>query len=370
MRLYGKKILRKFADKRANRRTETRDAVLWYVDRDNNTCRVKIQGSSEYVIAHFPRNWKKTPYWLKVGNAVRILHRSGVRGYVEVIGEGRAIPLPVEGSALPDPPTLPDMILSGLELLPTAPESWAVLITSGVYRIGGELYYFTAEIIGGAIIMNDPAPMTMGASIVMLGRTQYVAELDPAPAAGYFRYDAFCIGVEGEIVYLKGTASKTNPVKPTIPSGHLQIGNYIFVQGADTEVESTDIGAEWAPQLPTSIDVSYSEEFEWDGGDNTPEMNISCTVKDQYGFTLTTSSGGFTLVLEKIAGIGQLWSVQSGYDSDEVQNTTSASYTFKYQRDQAGEESSPVILEATLVGHSGCKGFAGIILLDSGGDPI
>src|SRR5512137_812697 len=114
MRLYGKRYAKKFIDRRVRLKTETRDAIVWDIDYLNYVAKVKIQGSNEYVMAHFPRNWKETPYWLKKGNAVAIRHREGVKGYIEVIGEGRAIPTAVSGSSMPEPDTLPDMIISGL----------------------------------------------------------------------------------------------------------------------------------------------------------------------------------------------------------------------------------------------------------------
>ena len=97
MRLYGKRFVKNYVDSRVVRKTEMRDAVLWDIDWSNYVARVKIQGSNQLITAHFPRNWKKQPYWCKEGNAVRIIHRSGVRGYVEIAGEGRAIPSPVQG---------------------------------------------------------------------------------------------------------------------------------------------------------------------------------------------------------------------------------------------------------------------------------
>jgi len=368
--LYGKKILRHAMNQRVERGKETSDAVLWdIVDETRGQCRIKIQGSGELVVAHYPRNWKQQPYWLKPGNAVRVLHRAGVRGYIEVIGEGRAIPLPVEGAALPDPPALPDMIITGLELLPTSPASWAVIITDGTYRIGGQYYLFTAELIGGAIVMNDPAPMIMGSSTVMMGRVEYTVALDAAPAAGYYRYDAFCIGIDGVVDYLKGTEVRTNPIQPTITSGHLQIGQYILVLGGGTEIDEFHIGAVWSAAVPTTLEITASETFAWSGITDTPEMNVAVQVKDQYGQNVTTSAGGFTLKLEKLIGTGMVWSLETGYHADLVQQANNGAYTFKYQRDQTVTESSP-LLQATLVNHSECFGWAPITLLDVGGDPI
>ena len=113
MRTYGKRSLRGAADKAAGQKVESRDAVLWDILLSERVCRCKVQGSSELVVARFPQNWASVPEWAKPGQAVRIAHRGGVRGYVEVAGFGRAIPTPVSGSATPVPAVPVDAILAG-----------------------------------------------------------------------------------------------------------------------------------------------------------------------------------------------------------------------------------------------------------------
>lgn len=365
MKLYGKKFARQYVDHRTERKTETRDAVLWQIDEGNNRCTVKIQGSNELVVAHYPRNWKSQPYWLKVGNAVRILHRSGVRGYVEVTGEGRAIPIPVEGPVIPNEPTLPDMILSGMVMTATTPETMAIIISSGTYRIGGKVYTYTGGTTGEAMVMNDPAPMTMNIGTHYMGTVLKSFDIDDAPSAGYYRYDLFCIGADGVVDYIKGTAVKNNPVAPTVPSNHLQISRYILVKGGVDKIYTQDIGAKWAMQVPTTISVTqqYPNGFPWSGSNDTPEETITATVLDQYGQPLTTSAGGFTIILQKKSGFGQLWSSNTGYADSQVQNICSESYAFKYQRNQAVNETTPVLLQATLSAYTGVIGFAIVNLL-------
>ena len=80
------------------RRSESRDAVVWDFDDANKIVRCKIQGSNEYILCHYPRNWQTLPSWCRRGNAVRIAHKGGIRGYMEVIGHGRAIPTPARWS--------------------------------------------------------------------------------------------------------------------------------------------------------------------------------------------------------------------------------------------------------------------------------
>lgn len=366
MKLYGKKYAQKYVDSRAARGTETRDAVLWTVDDGNYRCTVKIQGSPELILAHYPRNWKSQPYWLKPGNAVRILHRSGVRGYVEVIGEGRAIPIPVEGAVMPPAPSLPDMILSGLKMTATTPESMGVIISAGTFRIAGVVYTYTGGLTGDASLMDDPAPMTLGVGSNYMGTVLHTETLDAAPGAGYYRYDAFVIGANAEVDYIKGSSASTNPVAPAIPTSHLKIGDNILIRGGATAIYTYDIGAKWAYQRPTLLSVTpqYPNGFPYSQSDSTPEETITVSVKDQYGATLATSANGYTIILQKLYGIGQLWSSQTGYHDSLVRGTCSASYVFKYQRNQALDADTPTVgLMATLESDSGVVGMAIITLL-------
>ena len=86
-------------------KTESRDAIVWDIDESNFLVRCKIQGSNEYILCYYPRNWQTLPPWCKRGNAVRIAHRGGIRGNLEVIGNGRAIPTPIAGAdQFPDGP--------------------------------------------------------------------------------------------------------------------------------------------------------------------------------------------------------------------------------------------------------------------------
>jgi len=221
MRLYNGKAIKSMVERQVSAQSETRDAVLWDIDTINQLCRVKIQGSANLITAHFPRNWKNTPYWLKRGNAVSIRHRSGTRGYIEVVGEGRAVPSPVSGggSVLPDPQSLPDMILTGCQLFETSPPSMNLIATSGAYRISGIVYTFNpSNLTGVGIVMDVPAPMVMGSGSVMsMGTGLYTVALDPAPSAGLFRYDMCCVGIDGVLDYVPGTPAATSPVFPAVP---------------------------------------------------------------------------------------------------------------------------------------------------------
>ncbi|MEM5769674.1 MAG: hypothetical protein AAGU32_15480 [Bacillota bacterium] len=138
MRTYGKRLIRGAADKATKQAAESRDAVLWDVLLTERVCRCKIQGSSELIIARFPQNWATVPEWAKPGQAVRIAHRGGIRGYIEVVGFGRAIPTPVSGSATPTPDTPDNVILAGclLKAMPQTP-GMSVYVTTGRARFSG-----------------------------------------------------------------------------------------------------------------------------------------------------------------------------------------------------------------------------------------
>ncbi len=370
MRLYGGKTIRNIVDSRIRATNETRDAILWDIDPISQVCRVKIQGSPHLITAHFPRNWKVTPYWLKRGNAVSVRHRNGTRGYVEVIGEGRAIPSPVGGPPMPHPQPIANGWITGGELSATTPPSMYLTVTSGTYRISGVVYAFSpGNLQTDSITMDIDPIMVLGSGQIMYMDTlTYNLEMDAAPAAGYFRYDMFCVGTDGEVHYLKGTAAKTNPVKPALPSDHVVIGDYILVQGGATTINNTDIGAEWKASRPTSLYVVFDQTFEWSNITDTPTRTIAITLKDQYGSGIKSS---FTLTLHKVSGTGRMYSANSGWHTSTVtQNVTNGTgYTFTYERDQASTEHSPILMASISVGVY-LQSTIFIKLLDSNGEVI
>lgn len=355
MKLYGRRFVKNYVDRRVRLKTETRDAIVWDIDWENYVAKVKIQGSNEYVMAHFPRNWKVKPYWLKKGNAVSIRHREGVKGYIEVTGEGRAIPTAIEGSSMPEPDSEPDMILSGLVVSETEPESMGVWVTAGSYRIGGVVYYVFPE-VGDYIVMNDPAPMAMSATNdELMGGGIATVELDPAPAEGYYRYDLLVVGTDSQIDYIAGTPHRTNPQFPAIPEDHLQIGDYILVAWNMTYVDNGNIGAVFTSLSPSSLEVTASGShisgemyFEYvasgEYGYPDPECYINVAIYDQYGLSLTING---TLELEMVNGTGDVYSGDDGWGSSVSQAIYGNNYNFKYRRDETTTERS-VAFQATL----------------------
>lgn len=303
---------------------------------------------------------------MKAGNAVRLIHRGGVRGNLEITGHGQATPTPLPGAPVhPAPSELADMVLTGLEVTKTDPPSMSVNISAGTYRISGTTYSgepglqevatmsfsdpllmsdpYTQGIMGEATgdypemgtdneVMSDGfPPFTMEAD------TTYT--LDPAPAAGYGRYDTFQIGTDGVIDYVKGSESSSNPTKPSIDPDHVQVGAYILVTGGMTSIDDGDIGNIWTTKVPSEMVITHVDVFEWDDGDDTPQTNITVKFYDQYGWLI---SGAYDVTLQLVTGTGQIYSGDTGWDSTLVsQRFESSSYNFKYERDQTILEKAP-----------------------------
>lgn len=364
MKLYGKRFVKNYVQRKIKSRSETSDGILWDIDTNTYTCRVRIEGGSEYVVAHYPRNWKEIPYWLKAGNAVRILHRAGVRGYTEVIGEGRAI----SSGAMPSLSTPVDVVLTGGAVTQTETPSMYVSVSSGTVRINGSVYPLTASELTTVIVMDDPAPMTMGDAYLM-GITSYSVALDAAPAEGYFRYDLIYVCADGVVSYTAGTPATSNPVQPTVPADCVQLGSYILVQGGVNAVYDYNIGQEYSTRNVAYLGVVLSsDELSWSLITDTPYVSVTVTCRDQYGASINVS--GEYVRLSIISGEGQLYHASFGY-GNPVTVAINTSTTFRYYRDQTASETNPVILQADLlIDTTGITGNALLTLLDSGGLPI
>jgi len=368
VRIHGRRYSQRKIKKQTSITAETRDGVLWDLDWDNLIARVKIQGSNEYVNVHFPRNEATVWGWMRLGNAVRVIHRGGVRGYSEIVGHGCAIPTPLPGNlAHPPVSSLSDGVMSGCEIT-AAGNGMYVTISDGTYRIGGVTYNLSGGTFGYYATSETEPPITTSEEYPEAVTDQtwrYVEtseteppmatseifpvyatdemlearELDPAPAEGLFRYDAFVVGVDGIIDYLKGTASSV-PVKPTIPVDHVLLGDYILVIGGITEITQGHIGLQWSVPVASSLFIDDLADFDWDEGDDYPERTITVYVRDQYGWLI---SGNYTITLYLIGGTGNVYSGDDGYNASSVtQAFTGSSYGFSYQRDQTKDpETSP-----------------------------
>jgi hypothetical protein len=356
--------------------TTDRDAVIWSVDTSNFYCLVKVQGSATTIKAHYPRNWRVTPTWLKPGNAVRIRHRSGVQGYIELVGHGRAIPTPVEGDALPIPGSQADGIITGMNILEYDGGGMNIIVEDGTYRIDGVVYVFTAGVTG-YVVMDDPAPMIMGSGLVMgWGGGVTPVVIDAAPAAGYGRYDALVIASDGTVDVIKGTASSlaTEPPLPSVPSNHILIG-YLFIHSGMTSIPANAIGVMWT--APRAVEVVATStwktangtfEMPWSAVDDTPEGTITLTTKDQYGNNKSVSA---TMTITLLIGTGGVAaSCGGGGFGSSASKAIGYSASFCYQRNQlATPEFSPVF-QIDISGYPSLTTIIPLILLDVSGDPI
>jgi len=254
-------------DQESESRRESRDAIVWEHLPDQRLVRVKVQGSNELVVAWYPENWERKPVYLKPGNAVRVAHVGGVRNRIEIVGHGLTIPSPVAGGVLPDMGAGGNFWVSGGGLLATESSSFRVQILPGIARIGGVNYNLTFD-----PVMGDPMMMGDG---TIIGVGVGIKEIDPPPDYAYpwygqtaqFRYDAFVVGADGVVDYLKGTATigtsgppsynPTPPVKPTIPGGHILIGDYILVYSGMTEITQADIGRTMTVPKPYRLTMEF-----------------------------------------------------------------------------------------------------------------
>lgn len=389
MRMYGRRFVDRSIRKKTQLRVESRDAVLWAIDWNNRICTVKIQGSNELVAAHFPQNVAVVPDFMREGNAVRVIHRGGVRGFLEVTGHGMALPTAVFGDNHPPLQGLPDLIMEDGQVTPTDPLSMSVNINASIVRIDGIEYPISMGAFGYAV-MDDPEPFTMSASYpATMGDPTGVAdrvtmddpapmtmslidpesmgvvgtfELDAAPSGNKFRYDAFYVGTDGIITYTKGSAVSNNPVKPSIPANHIQIGPYILLWTEVTEITGRHIGMEWETPLVSDLTFTMTDPMPW----ATDEQNITVTAKDQYNMNI---SGVYHVTLYLIMGTGQIWSVDTGYHDNIVSQAFSgSSYNFKYNRNRAILESSPYFRAS--IPDPYIEAFREMVLIGEGGTEL
>lgn len=280
MRQYGKRFVERYVGKRIEGAAETRDAVLVDIDTVSKVARVKVQGSDKLVTAHYPRNWFTLPYYMKIGNAVRITHKGGVRGYVEISGEGRAVPFAVSVTDLVNP-TLSDGIISGLDVT-IDQTGQRFIIQPGVYRIAGKLYtYAGSEAMEtvAPMVMADPSSNTMGAFAVMGETTAFAGDIYqigvPAAGTGYFLrlcYTVLSIGVDGPRLDDGPTTPdysvRQAPVMPIIPAGHIQLC-FLLLQThyggvPKRKYQTSDLNVPWTLPQPLYIRVTdYRNVSKW-----------------------------------------------------------------------------------------------------------
>ncbi len=337
MKLYGKKFLGNRIRQAAADRIESRDAILWDVQSDQRVARVKVQGSNEYIVAHFPQSWENIPGWLKPGNSVRVAHVGGIRGKIEIVGTGQTVPTPVAGGASPALDTPIDTVLSGCRV--TAQDSgsaWWVDVGSGTYRINGMTYDLDAQEV----------------------------ELDPPNGA--YRYDLIYVGTDGTAHVQKGTPSIGEPTMPLPPGDTVALGYALVFNGQD-EISSIWMNVPWTTPIPRVAAIDSADPvMAWD----QTQSNVTVCAQDQYGNAITNRT--FYVTLEIIYGSGSLHSNEEGDGQKVGGHTALGCYTFTYTRLVTLADNSPVF-RAEIYDENNqllLMNYSGITLQDEDGNTM
>lgn len=315
MRANNKKFLGNKTERRISRHKESKDCIIWEVYPQNRVARVRIQGSSKDIMAKYPQSWEETPTWLKKGNVARIVFTGGVRGRVELVGTGHLRPTPYDGSAaMPTTGASDDGVLSGGNVypIPLNPRM-AVMVKTGTYQIGGVSYSL------GPMTMGVGNTVYMGDGVVM-GQTAAVITIDSV-ASGYYRYDLICVGTDGVVDYVKGTAvaEGTEPTLPDLPADHVMLGR-VFVYPGLTAITANELSSYYVAPKVTSLvlEVRYNNNVitSWLYNNFDKILTIRATTKDQYGNTVTLS-GPLTFSFQILNGEGTLYN-SLGESTDEL----------------------------------------------------
>lgn len=361
MRLYNKRFITKNAEKKAREVQETRDAILWDVLPSQKLCRVKIQGSGEYITAHYPENWEQTPSWLKPGNAVKVMHTGGIRGWVEIVGHGQVVPTPLSGSAAPTPAPGPDAIITGCNLsqIPNIPQM-AIMVSTGTFRISDIVH------ILDAIAMDESTIFEMGMGGEM-GSVAAVSSIATASAI-YFRNDLVVVGANSVVDIVKGANFSTVEIIPAMPSGHILIGK-ILVYPNMNKILTSDINKSFYSPTPKNITFSIADDdLAW--GELSTAVVVN--VIDQYGNAYAGAGAGFYITLAIISGNGAVSSVEEGSSATIIGQHTGATdhSDFIYTRGGADPGDHSPILQATIELDYAIQRTAHIVLRDVAGNEM
>ncbi len=362
MRLYGKKLIQKSVRDRIRHTRETKDAILWEHVPSQRLCRVKVQGSNDLVTAYYPEGWQTTPFWLKKGAPVRIVHKEGYRGRIELVSLGQTIPVSIAGDSYPEPDTGDDTVLTGCEVIqiPNDPQM-AVLIKTGTYQIDGTEYTL------GPIKMGSASSDYMCGMGGAMNEIAGIITLSTAPPSGYYRYDLIVVGDDGVIDYVEGTAFiETGTASiPDTPTDHVLLGKILLYPGM-TQVLDKDIDQLFTVPAPSILDITLSDDdLAW------AELTSTITVKilNQYERAIYEPAYGWYITIEFLSGNGTLNSAEEGDSLVKVGGHTGAlynSYSFTYTRDQDPGDISPVFLATLEISYSLTQQFL-ITLRDAGG---
>lgn len=334
MRMYGERFLNRKIRAEVQSKTETRDAVVVDIDYAKSTCRVKIQGSNEYIAAYFSELRSMSPAWLKPGAAVRIAHKGGIRGYVDVVGAGQTVPTGVGAMPKQQAPAA-DAVLSGCSLmLPTASRdafgqgTGILWVTTGNYRVNNTVRPLPC------LKMAKTKPLKMQNRPV-IGQIAAQFILTRPGAGNYLAGRVLLNKANGEISC--PTVIGTSPTTPTCPDTCLDLGCFLYSY-LDEEFSEACLNNEFQKPVPLYFSISGSIVVKY-GTDRVP---ISVEVRDQYGKPIANTPG-WSLSVTLASGTGSVSGdgVTAGKSIHAL--FEGLHYTFYYYRDKSVEEKPPTI---------------------------
>jgi hypothetical protein len=242
-------ILRNALDKVSKRSYETLDGVVEDVDTVEDVAYIRIQGTDKNIMVPYKQEGGKKPGFVKKGQAVRLVRRSGNPNLLEIDGYGRAIP----SATIAYTPPLLNTVLKGCEVIP-AGSGLYVSVMSGQYRINDVIYNLgTLAMDGSSEVLDGDSPAVMDdASVVMnFGSSEGTAMDNPSllmdesdVAANIyvgpkprnpgfinmvltwlpnFRYDIIVVGADGVVHKVQGQEGNP-PTMPEVPGQHVLLG--------------------------------------------------------------------------------------------------------------------------------------------------
>lgn len=370
-----KRIIRDKVRREVLGRRETMDAILWDILTDR-LCRVKVLGSNTLLVARYNENLEQKPAWMKPGNAVKLLHTSGNRHLLEIVGSGQAIPNPTGAAMLPTAEAGEDTVLqvesvtlpsgtsvtndytSSLMVYPFETACMKVWVAVGVFRIDGVIY--AAETM--TLSESNIADLSCGAPIEEI----HAAATIGAAHATLYRIDSIVIGADGVVDVVAGTEAAT-PVAPDTPTSHVLCATVLIPPGA-TALYGWQINKAFTPAIPVLLTVSVADG---DLAYAQHSTTITVSVDDQYGNDYKLASVSMLAEIESGTGF-----IDGGTSSTQTTPSGSNSVTFTYSRDletytytedpEDPAESSPVIA-ISLIQNPNIISKTYIILRDSTG---
>ncbi len=363
MRFNRKRIIDKPIKKSIKLSSETKDGIMWEHLPGQRLCQVKIQGSDELITAYYPEGWVTTPYWLKKGAPVRITHRGGIRGRIEIVSIGQTVPVAISAGNTPTPDTPDDAVLSGCRVLqiPNTPQM-SVLVQVGTFQIDGDQYTLGPITMGSTSSTYDYG---MGGG---MDNVAGIIDIDAAPSTGYFRYDLIVLGADGTIDYVKGDAFTPDDGEdtPDTPADHVLLGKILLFAGM-TEILDKDIDRNYTTPRAIALDITISDDdLTWTELTST----ITAAVIDQYDNAIYATDGWY-ITIEFTDGNGTLTSAEEGDSETKVGGHTGASsnqYQFTYTRDQLDPGDESPSFKITLESNYTIYTDISIILRNSSGD--